>query len=71
MNITIDTSALIAVITGEPKKSRIIELTIGANLISPHSVHWEVGNVFSAMLKQPHQLIASTSLYRRVSTNPD
>lgn len=52
MNITIDTSAIIAVITDEPKKGRIIELTIGANLISLYSVHWEIGNAFSAMLKR-------------------
>ncbi len=52
MNITIDTSALISVITDEPKKAKIIELTIGANLISPNSVQWEIGNAFSAMLKR-------------------
>ncbi len=52
MNITIDTSALISVITDEPKKAKIIELTIGANLISPNSVQWEIANAFSAMLKR-------------------
>lgn len=52
MYITIDTSALISVITDEPKKAKIIELTIGANLISPNSVQWEIANAFSAMLKR-------------------
>jgi predicted nucleic acid-binding protein len=70
MNITIDTSALIAVITDEPKKARIIELTIGANLISPHSVHWEIGNAFSAMLKRNRitlsQAQACISLYQQI-----
>lgn len=52
MNITIDTSALIAVITNEPTKSRLIEITQGADLIAPHSVHWEIANSFSAMFKR-------------------
>jgi predicted nucleic acid-binding protein len=51
-NITIDTSALIAVITDEPSKNRIIELTVNSQLLAPSSVHWEIGNAFSAMLKR-------------------
>ena len=34
MDITIDTSALIAVIANEAQKHKIIELTLGANLYS-------------------------------------
>ncbi|MFQ5455563.1 MAG: hypothetical protein ACE5EA_05065 [Nitrospirota bacterium] len=30
----------------------MIELTNGADLIVPYSVHWEIGNAFSAMLKR-------------------
>ena len=52
MNITIDTSALIAVITNEPKKGRIVQLTVDTNLLAPLSVHWEIGNAFSAMIKR-------------------
>ena len=52
MDIVIDTSALIAVIVGEPEKSGIIEATSGHTLIGPGSIPWEVGNVFSAMMKQ-------------------
>ena len=52
MDITIDTSALIAVITNEAQKHKIVKLTLGANLCSPLSVHWEIGNAFSAMLKR-------------------
>jgi len=70
MDITIDTSALIAVITDEPKKSRIIELTVGVNLISPHLVHWEIGNAFSAMLKRNRIILsqaqACIALYRQI-----
>lgn len=52
MDIVIDTSALVAVIVGEPERERIIELTVGNRLIGPGSIPWEVGNAFSAMLKQ-------------------
>ena len=52
MKIVIDTSALIAVITNEPKKEKIIEATLGAELLAPSSVHWEIANAFSAMFKQ-------------------
>lgn len=52
MDVTIDTSALIAVIGNEPSKQRIIELTDGASLLAPSSVHWEIGNAFSAMFKR-------------------
>jgi predicted nucleic acid-binding protein len=52
MNIVIDTSAIIAVITNEPERPKLIEATIGFDLIAPQSVHWEVGNAFSAMFKR-------------------
>ncbi len=52
MDIVIDTSALVAVILGEPERERIIELTASHKLIGPGSIPWEVGNAFSAMLKQ-------------------
>lgn len=52
MNITIDTSALIAVIGNEKSKRKIIEATKGSSLYAPASVHWEIGNAFSAMFKR-------------------
>ena len=52
MQITIDTSAIIAVITNEPHKEKLVKATIGGDLIAPSSVHWEVGNAFSAMFKR-------------------
>ena len=52
MEITIDTSALIAVIGNESSKQKIIELTEGSSLLAPASVHWEIGNAFSAMFKR-------------------
>ena len=52
MDIVIDTSALLAVIVAEPERDRIVELTSGHTLIGPGSIPWEIGNAFSAMLKQ-------------------
>ena len=52
MDIVVDTSALVAVILGEPERERIIELTARHTLIGPGSIPWEVGNAFSAILKQ-------------------
>ena len=52
MDIVIDTSALIAVIVGEPERTKIIEITSGNTLIGPGSIPWEIGNAFSAMFKQ-------------------
>ena len=52
MDVVIDTSALIAVIVGEPERDRIVELTTGNTLIGPGSIPWEIGNAFSAMFKQ-------------------
>lgn len=52
MNITIDTSALIAVIGNEASKQKIIDITKGCALCAPMSVHWEIGNAFSAMFKR-------------------
>ncbi len=52
MDIVIDTSALIAVLAGEPERNKIVELTTGNTLIGPGSIPWEIGNAFSAMFKQ-------------------
>ena len=55
VKIIIDTSAIIAVITNELHKKRLIATTSGADLIAPSSIHWEIGNAFSAMLRR-HRL---------------
>ena len=52
MNITVDTSVLLAVCTKEPSKPKLVELTAGHHLLVPALVHWEVGNALSAMLKR-------------------
>jgi predicted nucleic acid-binding protein len=58
MDIVIDTSALLAVIVGEPERDRIVELTSGHTLIGPGAISWEVGNAFSAMLKRRRLTLA-------------
>ena len=52
MYITLDTSALIAVLSNEESKQKLIEATKGYSLCAPVSVHWEIGNAFSAMFKR-------------------
>ena len=52
MNVVIDTSAIIAVITNEKHRKALIEASKGADLIAPSSLHWEIGNAFSAMFKR-------------------
>lgn len=52
MEITIDTSALLAVLGEQPEKPELVRLTRGAALVAPASVHWEVGNALSAMFKR-------------------
>jgi predicted nucleic acid-binding protein len=70
MNITIDTSALIAVIGNEASRERIIEVTQGYSLCAPASVHWEIGNAFSAMFKRkkisPKQAKLALTAYREI-----
>lgn len=52
MKIVIDTSVIISVITNESHKDTLINITKGASLIAPESLHFEIGNAFSAMLKR-------------------
>jgi len=70
MDIVVDTSVIIAVIANEPEREALVELTTGAELIAPHSVHWEIGNAFSAMLRRERvkveQAIQAVRLYQRI-----
>jgi len=70
MDMVVDTSIIIAVIADEPVKEALVELTTGATLIAPHSIHWEIGNAFSAMLKcrriTVEQAIQAVKLYQQI-----
>ena len=52
MALVVDTSVILAVVLNEPTKAVLIRLTTGADLIAPLSLHWEIGNALSAMLKR-------------------
>jgi len=56
--IVVDTSILVAVASDEPTKPALIQATRGAELLAPASVHWEIGNAFSAMLKRDRVTLA-------------
>ena len=70
MDMVVDTSTIIAVIANEPERETLVELTTGADLIAPRSVHWEIGNAFSAMLRRDRikieQAIQAVRLYQQI-----
>ena len=70
MDIIVDASVIIAVIANEPERDKLIELSQGATLVAPSSIHWEIGNAFSAMLKRNritlHQSLQAIDIYHRI-----
>ncbi len=66
----IDTSAIIAVIIGEPERVAIISATSGKELIGPGSIPWEVGNAFTAMMKRDRievdQVWKALDIFKRI-----
>ncbi len=52
MKVTIDTSAVLAVLLNESSRDIILKITVGAELIAPESIDAEIGNALSAMLKR-------------------
>jgi predicted nucleic acid-binding protein len=58
------------VLTGEPTRDQLIARTHGAELVAPGSVHWEIGNAFSALLKRRRlklpEVQAALSAYARI-----
>ena len=71
MKIVVDTAVIIAVIANEPERDRLIDLTRGVDLIAPNSVHWEIGNAFSAMLKRKRisleAALKAIEVYRKIT----
>jgi predicted nucleic acid-binding protein len=70
MDVTIDTSAVLAVVTGEVGRQGAIAATTGHSLVAPASLHWEVGNALSAMLKRQRITLAQANAclvaYRKI-----
>ena len=50
--VVLDTSVIVAVLVGAPERAALVAATAGLGLVAPRSVHWEIGNAFSAMLKR-------------------
>jgi predicted nucleic acid-binding protein len=71
MEIVVDTTVVIAVITNEAQKPRLIDLTRDSELVAPASLPWEVGNAFSAMFKQKRvtkeQALDAIAEYRKIA----
>lgn len=68
--VVVDASVLIAVVTNEPEKANLIQMTQNMALIAPPSVHWEIGNAFSAMFKRNRvsieDAIQAVEAYKRI-----
>ncbi len=71
MQIVIDTSAVMAVILNETSKPDIIEATVDVTLAAPGSLHWEVGNALSSLIKRSRitldQALAALLAYQAIS----
>ena len=52
MKIIADTNTFLAVTLYEPERDRIINFSIGHELIAPEVLPFEIGNALSAMLKR-------------------
>ncbi|HSW30371.1 MAG TPA: type II toxin-antitoxin system VapC family toxin [Longimicrobiales bacterium] len=52
MDISVDTSAIMAVILNEATKPALLRATAGADLRSAPSLPWEVGNALTALFKR-------------------
>ena len=70
MQLVVDTSVLLAVLISEPERDRIIAITQDTDLLAPQSVHWEVGNALSAMIKRQRisatQALKALDAYERI-----
>lgn len=52
MRITVDTSAVLAVLLGESQREKILFLTTETEVLAPASLEWEIGNALSALVKR-------------------
>ncbi|MGA1823531.1 MAG: type II toxin-antitoxin system VapC family toxin [bacterium] len=52
MKIIADTNTFIAVALEEPEKKKIIQLTVGHELVAPEVLPFEIGNALTAMMKK-------------------
>ena len=73
MNLVVDTSIVIAVITNEPTKAALVKQTQGAELFALRSLDFEIGNAFSAMMRRGRTTLerakAAIEIYRQIPLN--
>ena len=71
--LVVDTSTVIAVVANEPEKPLLIAKTQGYDLVAPHSLYWEIGNAFSAMIKRGRitleQAATAIEIYGQIPLN--
>ena len=70
MELVIDSSAIMAIVMSEPEREALIAATEGAQLLTPPSLHWEVGNALAAMFRRGRidlsQASEAIELYRDI-----
>ena len=52
MKLVVDTSAILGVLLNQGPKEWLVASTTGATLIAPASLHWEIGNALSSLVKR-------------------
>jgi len=70
MEVVTDTSVIIAVLTSAAEKDRLVDITRVSGILAPESVHWEIGNAFSSLLKRrlitPLQIVEALEAYEDI-----
>ena len=70
MKVVVDANIFLSVVLNEPEKDRIIEKTIGMELISPEILPYEIGNALTAMAKRNKlnrdQIIQSFQYFKEI-----
>ena len=66
MKLVVDTSIIISVLIDEVEKPKIIEKTLGCEIAAPYSVHYEIGNAFSSLLKR--KLIEKEKIHKALNS---
>ena len=52
MRMIVDTSAILCVLLNQEDKGKIVLKTQNAILMAPASLHWEIGNALSSLIKR-------------------
>ena len=70
VQIVVDASVILAVLLNETTKKAIIKNTQGAEIVSPSSLPWEVGNALSSNVRKnrisPEQAIQAAREYQKI-----